>query len=104
MDELHGLYAYTRRDGLVLLVQYEEGRPVEVMSTRSLHRPKRLTRRRLGDSITEWLEQERVRRLHAAIRALTPEGWEGPQSPQMLARIYRRTKRTRPATRGVGSP
>jgi hypothetical protein len=88
-EPLDGCYLYTRRDGTAALVQWTAGRPVEMMMVRTSRRPKRLTRRRLGNSITEWLREERIRRLHAAISMLTPEGWEGPSSPQILQELYR---------------
>jgi hypothetical protein len=65
---MNGVYLTTRRDGLALLVMYVNDRPVEVMGMQTRARPKRRTTRRLGDTITGVVEENRRRREERLLR------------------------------------
>lgn len=66
-----GLYRYTRRDGRVLIAQFTKGACTEIMELGvGRERPKRLTRRRLGDSLGQVRAEARERRRREQIMAL----------------------------------
>jgi hypothetical protein len=73
MNPRDGCYVYVRRDGQAAIVQWSGGRPVEIMATTTAQRPKRLTRRRLGNSITDVVLEVRRRRELRTIQLLRGE-------------------------------